>query len=61
MSLRATDVFVPGSYPQYTYIVRDAEGLEDMLRDSLSTPGHDLPPAFVHVRIRQLSSIPSPV
>ena len=39
MSLKATEVFVPGSYPQHTYINREAEGLEDTLRDSLSTPG----------------------
>jgi hypothetical protein len=39
MSLKAQEVFVPGAYPQHTYITRRAEGLEDSLKDSLSTPG----------------------
>jgi hypothetical protein len=39
MGLKATDVFVPGSYPQYTYVERTAQGLEANLRDALSTPG----------------------
>jgi hypothetical protein len=39
MSLKAQEVFVPGAYPQHTYITRKAEGLEDSLKDSLSTPG----------------------
>jgi hypothetical protein len=39
MALRATEVFVPGSYPEYTYIVREGEGLETALHDALNTPG----------------------
>jgi hypothetical protein len=39
MSLKATEVFVPGAYPQHTYIIRKSEGLEETLRDSLSTLG----------------------
>ena len=39
MALKVTEVFVPGSYPQHTYIAREAEGLEQMLRDSIDTPG----------------------
>lgn len=39
MTLKATDVFVPGAYPQHTYVTRAAEGLEETLRDSLSTAG----------------------
>jgi len=39
MALKATQVFVPGSYPQHTYVIRKAEGLEEALRDSLSTAG----------------------
>lgn len=39
MGIKATDVFVPGSYPQHTYVARKAEALEEMLRDALSTPG----------------------
>jgi len=37
--MKATEVFVPGAYPQHTYIKRAAQGLEEALRDSLSTPG----------------------
>ncbi len=39
MGLKAIEVFVPGAYPQHTYVARKAEGLEEMLRDSVSTPG----------------------
>jgi hypothetical protein len=39
MALKATEVFVPGAYPQHTYVMRKAEGLEESLRDSLSTAG----------------------
>lgn len=39
MTLRATDVFTPGSFPQHTYVERAQQGLEDSLRDALETPG----------------------
>jgi len=39
MTLKAQEVFVPGSYPQHTYVTRKAEGFEQALHDSLSTPG----------------------
>lgn len=39
MSLKATEVFVPGAYPQYTYVERLGEGFESALRDALDTPG----------------------
>lgn len=39
MTLKATDVFVPGAYPQYTYVERTAQRFEDVLRDALSTVG----------------------
>src|ERR1019366_5316181 len=39
LTLKATEVFVPGSYPQHTYVERSAQGLEDSLRDALATPG----------------------
>ena len=39
MTLRATDVFTPGSFPQHTYVERAQQGLEDSLRDALDTPG----------------------
>lgn len=39
MSLKATEVFVPGAYPQYTYVERQGEGVERALRDALDTPG----------------------
>src|SRR5262245_56673753 len=39
MSLRATEVFVPGAYPQHTYVQRSGLGLEQVLRDAISTPG----------------------
>ena len=37
---RSQDVFVPGSFPEYTYVHRSAKGLEDILRDALSTQGN---------------------
>lgn len=39
MALKSNEVFVPGAYPQHTYINRSGQGLEQMLRDSLDTPG----------------------
>jgi ABC-type uncharacterized transport system YnjBCD ATPase subunit len=39
MTLRATEVFTPGSYPEHTYVQRAEQGLETSLRDSLDTPG----------------------
>jgi len=39
MGLKATEVFMPGGYPQHTYVMREAEGLESALRDSVNTPG----------------------
>jgi hypothetical protein len=39
MTLKATEVFVPGSYPLHTYVERQGEGLETSLRDALDTPG----------------------
>lgn len=33
MGLKATETFVPGAYPQHTYVMRKAEGLEDTLRE----------------------------
>ncbi|HET7212840.1 MAG TPA: hypothetical protein VFL79_04590 [Terriglobia bacterium] len=38
MGLKATDVFVPGAYPQHTYVER-TQALEGTLRDALDTPG----------------------
>jgi hypothetical protein len=38
MGLRAQEIFVPGSFPQHTYIER-RENLEQSLRDAISTPG----------------------
>lgn len=37
--LKATQVFVPGSYPEHTYVEREGDQLEDFLRDAVSTPG----------------------
>lgn len=37
--LKATEVFTPGAFPQYTYVERD-EGREQRLRDALSVPGY---------------------
>ncbi len=39
MSLKATEVFVPGAYPLHTYVEREGEGLEVALTDALNTPG----------------------
>jgi hypothetical protein len=39
MSLTATEVFVPGAYPQHTYVERAAQGLESTLRNAINTPG----------------------
>jgi len=39
MALKATEVFVPGAYPQHTYVERSAQGLEEALRNALDTPG----------------------
>ena len=36
--MKATQVFVPGSYPKYTYVERD-QGSEAQLRDILDAPG----------------------
>ena len=39
MTLRAVDVFTPGSYPEHTYVNRSDLRLEESLRDSLDTKG----------------------
>jgi hypothetical protein len=39
MTLKAVDVFTPGSFPEYTYVQRADRGLEQDLRDSLDTTG----------------------
>lgn len=39
MPIKATEVFTPGSFPQYTYVERSGEHLERDLRDYLDTPG----------------------
>jgi hypothetical protein len=39
MAIKATEVFVPGAYPEHTYVERTAEGIEQQLRDALDTPG----------------------
>jgi hypothetical protein len=39
MLLKVNEVFVPGSYPQHTYVEREGEGFEQTLRDALDTPG----------------------
>lgn len=39
MSLKATEVFTPGSFPIHTYVVREDERLERSLRDALDTVG----------------------
>jgi hypothetical protein len=39
LSIKVQEVFVPGAYPQHTYIQRAARGLEQELRDALETPG----------------------
>jgi hypothetical protein len=38
MTIKATAVFVPGAYPQHTYVLR-GEGLEEALRNAIDTPG----------------------
>lgn len=37
--LKATHVFTPGAYPDYTYVERSEQQLERSLRDALDTPG----------------------
>ena len=37
--LKATEVFVPGSYPQHTYVMREGDNFENVLHDALATPG----------------------
>jgi hypothetical protein len=37
--LKAVEVFVPGAYPQHTYVERQDDQLEGLLRDALATPG----------------------
>ena len=37
--LKATEVFVPGSYPQHTYVEREGDQFESVLRGALETPG----------------------
>ena len=39
MPLKATEVFVPGAYPEHTYVEREGDQLENTLRDALNTPG----------------------
>jgi hypothetical protein len=39
MALKPTQVFVPGSFPTHTYVERESERLEQILRDALDTPG----------------------
>jgi hypothetical protein len=39
MTLKATEVFTPGAYPDYTYVQRSDQELEQELRDALDTPG----------------------
>jgi len=39
MSLKATEVFTPGSFPVHTYVERKDQALEQSLRDALDTPG----------------------
>ncbi len=39
MPLKASEVFVPGSYPEHTYVEREGDQLENTLRDALDTPG----------------------
>jgi hypothetical protein len=36
---KSTEVFVPGSYPEHTYVEREGDQLESVLRDALDTPG----------------------
>jgi len=39
MPLRAQQIFVPGAYPEHTYVERSGEGLEIALKDALETTG----------------------
>lgn len=39
MILKATEVFVPGSYPQHTYVERTDRDLEGTLKNAINTPG----------------------
>lgn len=39
MNLKATDVFTPGAFPDYTYVERAEHQLEQALGDALNTPG----------------------
>lgn len=39
MSVDATAVFTPGSFPVHTYVTRADDRIEQSLRDALSTPG----------------------
>jgi hypothetical protein len=39
MALKAVDVFVPGAFPQYTYVERNQDRFEANLKDALDTPG----------------------
>ncbi len=38
-TLKATEVFTPGSFPTYTYVERGEKELESRLDDGLATPG----------------------
>ena len=39
MTLKASEVFVPGSYPEHTYVERGGTRLEEQLKDAVNTPG----------------------
>ncbi|MFY9588364.1 MAG: ATP-binding protein, partial [Actinomycetota bacterium] len=39
MSVKATEVFTPGAFPEHTYVERAGEQLEQQLRDAIDTPG----------------------
>jgi hypothetical protein len=39
MTLRAQEIFTPGSFPSRTYVERSGETLETSLRDAINTPG----------------------
>ena len=39
MPLKALEVFVPGAFPQHTYVERNEDRFERTLRDALDTPG----------------------
>lgn len=38
MKLFASDVFTPNDFPEYTYVPRDGENLENQLKNALQTP-----------------------